>query len=226
MVRKRTAAIVSGVVAATVGILTVPWAAVASSVITDFANITGGNTPYVQLEQTGASGFTPQSWTMGGNEANFFVRDVTNGSTLVFRIQPNAPSNALFVEATTGDIGLGTSSPTAPLHIRAGDISNGPAMVIETSNGSKRINFSDQDTGETWTMGPNDTGSAFMVSRVGSGATEFVLKQNGIVRLRSSWHPPAANPKRGDMYVDRSGGLCVAFSAGTWTNVASGGNCT
>ena len=226
MVRKRTAAIVSGVVAATVGILTVPWAAVASSVIADFVTITGGNTPTMKLEQTGASGFTPQTWDVAGNEANFFVRDNTNGSTLPFRIQPNAPTNALVVEGTTGDIGLGTNAPTAPLHIQAGDISNGPAMLIETSNGSARINFRDQDTAETWTMGPNDTGSQFLVSREGSGGVELALKNNGIVKMRTRWHPATTTPKLGDIYIDRSGGLCVAFQARVWTNVANGGNCT
>ncbi len=74
-------------------------------------HIKSGNTPTLRLEQDGSSGFTPQTWDVAGNEANFFVRDATNGSTLPFRIFPGAPSNALNIEASTGDIGIGTTSP-------------------------------------------------------------------------------------------------------------------
>ena len=78
-----------------------------------------GDTPTVRLQQDGTSGFTPQTWDMAGNETNFFIRDATGGSTLPFRIRPGAPSNAIFVD-TSGDVGLGTSSPDGPLHL-AGD---------------------------------------------------------------------------------------------------------
>ncbi len=43
--------------------------------------IIDGNTPTLRLEQDGSSGFNPQTWDVAGNEANFFLRDVTNGST-------------------------------------------------------------------------------------------------------------------------------------------------
>jgi hypothetical protein len=73
-------------------------------------HIKSGNTPTLRLEQDGSSGFTPQTWDVAGNEANFFIRDATNGSTLPFRIFPGAPSNALNIEATTGDVGLGDTT--------------------------------------------------------------------------------------------------------------------
>ncbi|MCH8961536.1 MAG: hypothetical protein IH820_09490, partial [Bacteroidetes bacterium] len=69
-------------------------------------HIKSGNTPTLRLEQDGSSGFTPQTWDVAGNETNFFIRDVTNGSTLPFRIFPGAPSNALTIEAGGGDIAL------------------------------------------------------------------------------------------------------------------------
>jgi hypothetical protein len=40
-------------------------------------HIATGDTPAHRLEQTAASGFTAQTWDLAGNEANFFVRDVT-----------------------------------------------------------------------------------------------------------------------------------------------------
>jgi hypothetical protein len=69
-----------------------------------------GNTPTLRLEQDGSSGFTPQTWDVAGNEANFFVRDATNGSRLPFKIKPSAPDNSIFI-AADGDVGFGTQSP-------------------------------------------------------------------------------------------------------------------
>lgn len=78
--------------------------------------ISTGNTPAVRLEQNSGSGFTAQSWDLGGNEANFFIRDVTGGSRLPFRIRPGAPTSALDI-SSTGNVGVGTSSPTSPIHV-------------------------------------------------------------------------------------------------------------
>jgi len=65
--------------------------------VTDL-HVTTGNTPTLRLEQDGSSGFTPQIYDVAGNETNFFVRDVTNGSRLVLRIRNGAPDNALYVD--------------------------------------------------------------------------------------------------------------------------------
>lgn len=78
--------------------------------------VTDGDSPTIRIEQNGASGWTPQTWDIAGNETNFFVRDVTNGSKLPFKIKPGAPDNALFV-AADGDIGLGTASPSQKLDV-------------------------------------------------------------------------------------------------------------
>ena len=77
------------------------------------------DTPAIRLEQSGAGGFTPQTWDIGANEASFFVRDVTAGSRLPFRILPGAPSNSLRIQGN-GNIGIGTDVPQAKLHV-AGD---------------------------------------------------------------------------------------------------------
>ncbi|MEL6612996.1 MAG: bZIP transcription factor, partial [Bacteroidota bacterium] len=74
------------------------------------------DSPTLRLEQSGASGFTPQTWDVAGNETNFFVRDATGGSDLPFRIRAGAPSDALFIDSD-GDIGLGTSSPSVQLQV-------------------------------------------------------------------------------------------------------------
>jgi hypothetical protein len=74
------------------------------------------NTPAFRFEQNNTGGFTPQTWDMAGNEANFFVRDVTNGSRLPFRIRPGAPTSSIDISAD-GDVGIGTGAPTSKLHI-------------------------------------------------------------------------------------------------------------
>lgn len=81
-------------------------------------HIVDGNTPTVRLEQNGTSGFTPQTWDIGSNEANFFIRDVTNGSKLSFRIRPGAPESSIDI-AANGNVGIGTSSPDSNLDIQS-----------------------------------------------------------------------------------------------------------
>ncbi len=90
-------------------------------------HITTGDTPAHRLEQTNQSGFTAQTWDIAGNEANFFVRDVTSGSRLPFRIRPGAPTSSLDISAT-GDVGIGTASPNGKLQV----LSNSPDRNTNT----------------------------------------------------------------------------------------------
>jgi hypothetical protein len=73
-------------------------------------HIATSDTPAQRLEQNNSGGFTAQTWDIGGNEANFFVRDVTGGSRLPFRIRPGAPTSSIDVNAS-GVVGIGTASP-------------------------------------------------------------------------------------------------------------------
>ena len=56
------------------------------------------DTPAIRLDQSGQS-FTAQTWDIGANEANFFVRDLTGGSRLPFRIRPGAPTSSVDIGA-------------------------------------------------------------------------------------------------------------------------------
>ena len=88
----------------------------ATPVLDVHANTT--DTPAIRLEQNNSGGFTAQTWDIAGNEANFFVRDVTSGSRLPFRIRPGAPTSSLDISAT-GSIGIGTGSPARLVSIHA-----------------------------------------------------------------------------------------------------------
>jgi len=99
-------------------------------------HITTGDTPAHRLEQTAASGFTAQTWDIAGNEANFFVRDVTGGSRLPFRIRPGAPTSSIDI-AASGNVGVGTASPSGKLEV-SGVSDTAPAKI--TGN-SPRLDF-------------------------------------------------------------------------------------
>ncbi|HXO67598.1 MAG TPA: tail fiber domain-containing protein [Bradyrhizobium sp.] len=73
-------------------------------------HISTSDTPAQRFEQTNAGGFTAQTWDIGANEANFFVRDLTGGSRLPFRIRPGAPTSSIDINAS-GNVGVGTASP-------------------------------------------------------------------------------------------------------------------
>jgi len=76
------------------------------------------DTPAMRLEQNNSGGFTAQTWDIGANEANFFVRDVTSGSRLPFRIRPGAPTSSIDI-AADGKVGIGTASPDTRLSVLA-----------------------------------------------------------------------------------------------------------
>jgi len=86
----------------------------ATPVLDVHANTT--NTPAIRLEQNSSGGFTAQTWDIAGNEANFFVRDITGGSRLPFRIRPGAPTSSIDINAS-GNVGIGTASPSGNLHV-------------------------------------------------------------------------------------------------------------
>lgn len=92
------------------------------------------DTPAIRLEQNNAGGFTAQTWDIAGNEANFFVRDVTSGSRLPFRIRPGAPTSSIDI-AASGNVGIATQSASAPL-----DVAGNTLLLGADSGTSTRTN--------------------------------------------------------------------------------------
>jgi len=84
------------------------------------------DTPAIRFEQNNTGGFTAQTWDVAGNEANFFVRDVTSGSRLPFRIRPGAPTSSIDISAA-GNVGIGTASPIHKMDV-AGNMTIGPGF--------------------------------------------------------------------------------------------------
>ncbi len=173
-------------------------------------HVTDGDTPTLRLEQDGSSGFTPQTWDLAGNETNFFIRDVTNGSRLPFRIRPNAPTSSIDVEGTTGDVGIGTASPNAALHVRrtAGNSGIAPLLNVE-NNGALQVALTDT-AGSTWAM--QNSNGTFTNNRIGSGITEFRIFSNGRVQMGVGGSTTAFDLfPSGDLTI--AGGLTTAASS-------------
>jgi hypothetical protein len=98
-------------------------------------HLTKSDTPGIRLEQTNAGGFTAQTWDIAGNEANFFVRDLTGGSRLPFRIRPGAPTSSIDINAS-GQVGINNASPGV----------NGGKLQVTTSGGAGMIATFGTDT--------------------------------------------------------------------------------
>lgn len=155
-------------------------------------HISTSNTPAVRLEQTNAGGFTAQTWDVAGNEANFFIRDVTGGSRLSFRIRPGAPTSSIDI-AATGNVGIGTASPRQKLHVMgtAGvttfPTSVGTAdFVVVENNGNANIALVGSATGQSLLRFTHD-GSAITDGAVtysyATDAMTFITSNNERARI-------------------------------------------
>jgi hypothetical protein len=136
------------------------------------------NTPAIRFEQTNGGGFTAQTWDVGANEANFFVRDLTGGSRLPFRIRPGAPTSSVDI-AASGNVGVGTQSPGAPLHVRRTD-GSAQALVEEVSGTTAPRLLADLSNNGPAEMRFRNTAAGATSWRAGNaGTSDFALKPDG-----------------------------------------------
>ena len=174
-------------------------------------HITTSDTPAHRLEQTSAGGFTAQTWDIAGNEANFFVRDVTGGSRLPFRIRPGAPTSSIDISAS-GNVGIGTASPQGTLNTK------GLVIVFDDSAGAISGGFYANPLASnpfTMWVGAGDyrigTGVTDRVS--GAGFTERIriLNANGRVGIGTAI-PDQLLSVNGDASKAAGGGSWQVFS--------------
>ncbi len=165
-------------------------------------HVVDGDSPTVRLDQDGSSGWTAQSWDLCGNETNFFIRDVTNGSKLCFRIQPNTPSNTLCLKAD-GKVGIGTWSPAAQFEIEK--TGENVAVIFERTDGA---------TGK-FTARPSEV-------YIGSGSNhnvQVVANNNVIMTAEPGGDVGIANTNPGyKLVVGTSGAYC---DGGNWVDGSS-----
>lgn len=95
-------------------------------------HVTEGNTPTLRLHQDQSDGFSSHVWDVAANETNFFVRDVTNSSSLPFRIRPGSKTNTdnTLVLQNNGNVIIGgEQSGNAKLHVNGGGYFSGDVEV-------------------------------------------------------------------------------------------------
>jgi hypothetical protein len=113
-------------------------------------HVATSNTPAMRLEQNNSGGFTAQTWDIAGNEANFFVRDVTGGSRLPFRIRPGAPTSSIDINAS-GNVGIGTASPSKKLSVTTSVAGDGILLTSSAAGSGAAVDLTSTDTGGvTW----------------------------------------------------------------------------
>jgi hypothetical protein len=160
-------------------------------------HIRDGDTPTVRLEQDDSGGWTPQTWDMAGNETNFFIRDVTNGSILPFRIGPGAAGSTLCLRQS--GVGIGTWSPAVNLHVQD---SSGAKLLVE-STGSNDFALIQSDAGDyIWSSGVHRYGNGDswgVYEDTTSSKTRLLIKTGGRVGIGTR------NP-RSKLHVEESSG--------------------
>ena len=155
-------------------------------------HVNTSNTPGIRLEQNNSGGFTAQTWDIAGNEANFFVRDVTSGSRLPFRIRPGAPTSSVDISAV-GDVGIGTASPANSLHVARSDGTS--KLLIEENSGTNAARellelrnlggvafiLDDESDASRWTT--SNVGSQYLINNQANGGVEFTLGATGSLTI-------------------------------------------
>jgi outer membrane murein-binding lipoprotein Lpp len=176
------------------------------------------DTPAIRLEQSGG-GFVSQTWDVAGNEANFFVRDVTNGTRLPFRIRPGAPTSSIDI-ASNGNVGIGTANATAPIQVRRSD---GTAQIAVQDTGGAgdqtlldlRGNTSAFErfagaAGSPWLAGANQAGN-FTLASGSTPKTRLTLEPGGDLSATGSLDELAGAADRENVSAANSGQLLDAL---------------
>jgi len=173
-------------------------------------HVSTSNTPAMRLEQNNSGGFTAQTWDIAGNEANFFVRDVTGGSRLPFRIRPGAPTSSIDINAS-GNVGVGTASPSARLHVLTNEATStsGKVLFQNTSataaaregmeinnNGQALFILKDTSVTPRWAIGTLST--SWVVDNQGHTGTELTLDQNGNLTVLGTVTPGSSRTIKQD----------------------------
>lgn len=158
-------------------------------------HLSDGDSPTLRLEQSGASGFTAQTWDIAGNESNFFIRDVTNGSKLPFKIKPGASTNSIFVNSN-GNVTLGADQNDEKLLVKGNVALDGTVNLL-------------QGSADVFRLSSND-GNAFSIQRADS--TNMIViddnaPENSLFVHESGFVSIGSNIENDKLYID--GGLTV-----------------
>ncbi|MEM8964677.1 MAG: hypothetical protein AAGD38_24545, partial [Acidobacteriota bacterium] len=136
-------------------------------------NVTDGDSPTIRLAQDGSAGFQTRSWDIAGNETNFFVRDVNDGSALPFRIFPGTGDDTAVLR--NGRLGVNKDNPQETLDV------NGNAAVA----GELAVSTDGSTVTATITEATNNTILDLANTAAGAG-WQFQSRTNGTFVLLNS----------------------------------------
>jgi hypothetical protein len=141
---------------------------------------------------------TPKEyWRITSRGGDLKIEDVASGSETGFRIpftiEDRAANNSIYV-ASSGKIGLGTVTPTTPLHVNRSD-GTARILVEEQSgttavrtlfqlwnNGAPRFVLGNSNALTVWSFQQSGPGN-FLISLEGTGGPEMQVYQSGRVRM-------------------------------------------
>jgi hypothetical protein len=186
-------------------------------------HISTSDTPAQRFEQTSAGGFTAQTWDIGANEANFFVRDLTGGSRLPFRIRPGAPTSSIDINAS-GNVGVGTASPgffsaiaTHILTVHGGTT----RAMLELANAA--TDAAGNTAGQVAFIAPANTATAngkMVATILADTAGATALDRGGNLSL---WTKANAGALTQRMRIDENGGVSLFNLTGCGAGIKSDG---
>lgn len=183
-------------------------------------HVATSNTPAMRLEQNNLGGFTAQTWDVAGNEANFFIRDVTSGSRLPFRIRPGAPTSSIDINAE-GRVGIRTASPAFDVDIRGDGVATsdqriavganpvaGPGLIFGHGGGAFGLGGSFMHArGNASSVAPNPA-LRFMTAET----VRMIIDNEGFIGIGAILNP--AHP------IHHANGAHLT-AGGVWTNASS-----
>lgn len=109
------------------------------------------DTPVIRIHQDSSENWPTHKWDLGGNEANFFIRNATTGGN-PFRIEPGAAHSSIIIRNNSrvgiapGSQSQGFTSLDATLHVKAADAT---FRVQDTISGTVTL---DLDSGGNLTL--------------------------------------------------------------------------
>ena len=133
-------------------------------------HVAGGNLVTLRLEDTSG---TTRAWDFNASSTAFWIRDHTS-DTVPMAIEAGAPNNTLWLE-DTGNVGIGTFTPGAPLEVSNDDTFS----YFRISATQAAIN---QSVDVTFTGGPLGTGE-LRYNIVDGDGPEMKLNADGDVEI-------------------------------------------
>jgi hypothetical protein len=157
----------------------------ATTVGTHYGEIAGSNaiaasTIYGEIAGSNAiTASTVSATTVGTHYGEIAGSNAIAASTGTFSGDFEVGTANLFVDTTTGNVGIGTASPSVPLHVSASNFVSDSVGPASSSNNVFRVTSTEVDS--TLLIGASDTGSYISSFSKANFATErnLILNANG-----------------------------------------------